>query len=340
MIVFEKNKPFFLVTRILLLALIAIASIACRGGSTNKKTTPVSTVIESVPLKNEAESIREWDTWLQQNDKYSISLYGTVTPEHAWAINSFCNMSYSGDEKIRGNVDMIQWVLDKFCPMPTPDTEKQKYENLERQVASLLNFEVVVCEGYEVSRKSAISRLLYEFKIKVYEDKLRSRIQNQEILKLFDAEVEAWNKYMESTSDAYGKIVLGKDSYNLKYAFWNNYDFDIMDQRYRTLVCMCLNDYSVWNVDNQCRWDEVGYEYDHLPIKIKQQETSDYDYSYQEKIEALNVDAETFKTFLNAHFALALKLDVSDEGYLLRHKSNTMERLLDYYNHPESLRSK
>ena len=93
MIVFEKNKPFFLVTRILLLALIAIASIACRGGSTNKNTTPVSTVIESVPLKNEAESIREWDTWLQQNDKYSISLYGTVTPEHAWAINSLCNMS-------------------------------------------------------------------------------------------------------------------------------------------------------------------------------------------------------------------------------------------------------
>lgn len=338
MIVFEKNKPFFLVTRILLLVLIAIVPIACINRNANKNAITNSNAVEVPCEKSRAELVCDWETWLKQNNKYDICLYGAVSAEHAWAINSLCNMSYSRNEKIRGNVDMIQWVLDKFCPMPTPDTEKQKYENLERQVASLLNFEVDVYEGYEVRRKSAISRLLYEFKIKVYENKLRSRIQNEEVLKLFDVEVEAWNKYLESTSDAYEKIVLGKDSYNLKYVFWNNYDFDIMDQRYRTLVCMYLNDYSVWNVDNQCRWDEVGYEYDHLPIKIMQQATSDYDYSYQEKIEALNVDAETFKTFLNAHFDLALKFDVRDEGYLLRHKSNTMEKLLDYYNHPESLR--
>ena len=333
----SRNKTIILVSIVLLAVFIPAIVIAHINENANKKSIADSNIVNLTCEKSRAELVRDWETWLKQNNEYDIYLYGEVPAEHAWAINSLCNMSYSMNEKIRGNVDMIQWVLDKFCPMPLPVTEKQKYENLERQIESLLNFEVDVYGGYKVRRKSAISRLLYKFKIKVYENKLRSRIQNEEVLKLFDVEVEAWNKYIESTSDAYEKIVLGKDSYKLKSVFGNNYDFDIMDQRYRTLVCMYLNDYSVWNVDNQCRWDEVGYEYEHLPIKIKQQKTSDYDYSYQEKIDALNVDAETFKAFLNAHFALALKFDVSDEGYLLRHKSNTLERLLDYYNRPDSL---
>ena len=334
----RRNKTIILVSIVLLAVFISAIVIAHINEDANKKSIADSNIVNMTCGKSTSEMICEWETWLKQNNKYDICLYGAVPAEHAWAINSLCNMFYSGDEKIKGNVDMIQWVLDRFCPIEGTDNEKQLYKKMEKQISCVLNFEVDLHDGYEVRRKSAISRLLYEFKIKVYENKLRNKIQNQEVLNLFDAEVEAWNKYIESTSDAYGKIVLGKDSYNLKYVFWNNYDFDIMDQRYRTLVCMYLNDYSVWNVDNQCRWDEVGYEYDHLPKKIEQRRTSEYDYSYQEKIDALNLDAETFKTYLDAHFALALKFDVLDEGYLLRHKSNTLERLLDYYNHPESLR--
>ena len=39
-----------------------------------------------------------------------------------------------------------------------------------------------------------------------------------------------------------------------------------------------------------------------------------------------------------AHSALAIKLGINDEGYLLRHKSNTMEKILEYYDRSESLR--
>lgn len=338
--IYRIYKLIINVSKVLLVASIAMLTIACKNGNTNKKAISDSIIVDAPREKSQAELICEWEAWLQQNDKYNIYLYDAVPAKHAWAINSLCNMFYAGDEEIRSNIDMIQWVLDEFCPIETSDREKQQYEKIEKQVSDLLNFEVDLYQGYEVRRKSAISRLLHEFKIKVYEEKLRSKFKDKEINKLFEAEVEAWNKYMESTSDAYGKIVLRKESYSLKYVFWNNYDFDIMDQRYRSLVCMFLNDYSVWSVDNQCRWDEVGYEYDHLPKKIKQRRSLpiEYDFSYQEKIDALNADAQTFKDFLNAHSALAIKLGINDEGYLLRHKSNTMEKILDYYDRSESLR--
>lgn len=332
-----RHKTLGLMMRLFFILLIIVGTVSCKDNG-KKHSNSEYHPIDASQQKSKTELIIEWKAWLEQNNKYNIYLYDAVTVEHAWAINSLCNMSYSGDDKIRGDIEMIQWVLDTFCPIDTTNEEKEQYEKLEKQVYNLLNFEVDLYQGYEVRRKSAISRLLHEFKIKVYEEKLRSKIQDQEIKKIFEEEVAAWNKYIEATSDAFGKIVLGKDSYYLKYVFWNNYDFDIMEQRYRSLACIFLNDYSIWNVDNQCRWDEVGYEYDHLPEKIKRLTTSEYDYTFQEKIESLNADEEAFKAFLNAHFALVLKMDVIDEGYLLRHKSNTMERFLEHYDRPESLK--
>ena len=285
--------------------------------------------------KSRAELIQEWRAWLLQNTKYSIYSLEGISAKHLWAINSLSNMFYTRDENIRGNLEMIQWVLDSFCPIPTPKDGIGEFKKIEKQVSSLLDFHVEY-DGYKIRRKSAVARLLNEFKIKVYEEKLRSRIKDEEVLKLFDIETAAWNKYFESTSDAYGKIVLGKDDYNLKYVFWNNYDFDVMDHRYLALVCIYLNDNSVWNVSNQCRWDEVGYEYDNILKKLKQSRVLEYEYSPQDKIDALNADAETFKAFLNAHWDLTLKLNIQDEGYLLNHKVRTMKRMLDYYNRTDS----
>lgn len=285
--------------------------------------------------KSRAELIQEWRAWLLLNTKYSIYSHEGISAKHLWAINSLSNMFYTRDENIRGNLEMIQWVLDSFCPIPTPKDGIGEFKKIEKQVSSLLDF-YVEYDGYKIRRKSAVARLLNEFKIKVYEEKLRSRIKDEEVLKLFDIETAAWNKYFESTSDAYGKIVLGKDDYNLKYVFWNNYDFDVMDHRYLALVCIYLNDNSVWNVSNQCRWDEVGYEYDNLLKKLKQSRVLEYEYSPQDKIDDLNADAETFKAFLNAHWDLTLKLNIQDEGYLLNHKVRTMERMLDYYNRTDS----
>lgn len=285
--------------------------------------------------KSRAELIQEWRAWLLLNTKYSIYSHEGISAKHLWAINSLSNMFYTRDENIRGNLEMIQWVLDSFCPIPTPKDGIGEFKKIEKQVSSLLDF-YVEYDGYKIRRKSAVARLLNEFKIKVYEEKLRSRIKDEEVLKLFDIETAAWNKYFESTSDAYGKIVLGKGDYNLKYVFWNNYDFDVMDHRYLALVCIYLNDNSVWNVSNQCRWDEVGYEYDNILKKLKQSRVLEYEYSPQDKIDALNADAETFKAFLNAHWDLTLKLNIQDEGYLLNHKVRTMKRMLDYYNRTDS----
>lgn len=318
--------------RLFCIGLVTIVATACKEENVKEHSISEHNPIDTTQQKSKTELIYEWETWLLKNNKYNTYLYDTVSTEHIWAINSLCNMFYSGDKNIKGNIEMIQWILDRFCPIKTTDDEKKQYEKIEKQISSLLNFDVDPYLSYEIRRKSAISRLLYEFKINVYEEKLRSQIQDQEAKRLFDEDVLAWDRYMESTLDAFDKIVLGKGSYNLKYAFWNNYYFDLMEQRYCSLVCLFLKDYSVWNVDNQCRWDEVGYMYDHFPKQIKQLKILEYDYSYKEKIIAFYADKEAFMNFLDAHFELGVKLDIINEGYLLRHKVNTMERLLEYYD--------
>ncbi len=56
----------------------------------------------------------------------------------------------------------------------------------------------------------------------------------------------------------------------------------------------------------------------------------DYDYSYDEKVDALSEDEETFKTFMHIHEALLRKLGASDSSWLLHLKAQTLERFDQY----------
>jgi hypothetical protein len=147
---------------------------------------------------------------------------------------------------------------------------------------------------------------------------------------LFEAEVEAWNKYMESTSDAYGKIVLRKESYSLKYVFWNNYDFDIMDQRLKSLLYMCFKNPAIYSKVAMSDWESVECGYNQLKGQLDSLDNPDYDYSYDEKVNALNEDEEAFKAFIRIHETLLGKLDISDNGWLLHLKAQTLERFDQY----------
>ena len=56
----------------------------------------------------------------------------------------------------------------------------------------------------------------------------------------------------------------------------------------------------------------------------------DYDYSYDEKVNALSEDEEIFKTFMHIHEALLRKLGISDSSWLLHLKAQTLERFDQY----------
>lgn len=280
--------------------------------------------VDSLANVSSVNKTEEWEKWLNENWKEHLFLSEDVKPEHVRVINNLLTIFYSGDKSKKDDVDMIRWVLEKYLHFDDTGDEVKQYENLEKQLSSLLDFEVI--NNYQIKRKSALTRLINNYKIKLYEKKLMESIHEPEIKVLLEKDISTWNSYFEATSDAYGKVILGRESYNFKYVVWNEYDFEIMKERYNSLVCIYLKDYSVWNESTECRWDEVGYSYDKIQKLIESSQETEYNYSQNEQIEALFEDKDLYKAFLNAHFELAAKLNMNDENYLLHSKTNIIDK--------------
>lgn len=319
---------------VLIILIVSFVSCNIRGKNSNVEQSDECT---QTTVQSYEEQVLEWNTWLQNNREDYLFLFESVSQEHGNLINNLLTLFYKGDEDKRNDVVMIQKMLDDFCPVSKSDDKVVQYQNLEKQVSTLLDFDVEL-EGYQVKRKSALARLMHNFKIKYYEEKLLSSISDEETKKLFKTEISVWQQYLQSSSGAFEKIVLGKESYSLKYVFWNNYEFDLMKERYKTLVCLYLKDYSVWDNDNKCGRDEVADEYDEMQKKLPKNQDIDpeYHYTYNEQKEAILLDEELFQQYLNAHIAIATKLGIFDEGYILRHKTILMDKMLEHYDSTES----
>jgi hypothetical protein len=77
-------------------------------------------------------------------------------------------------------------------------------------------------------------------------------------------------------------------------------------------------------------WESVECGYNQLKGQLDSLDNPDYDYSYDEKVNALNEDEEAFKAFIRIHETLLGKLDISDNGWLLHLKAQTLERFDQY----------
>lgn len=271
-----------------------------------------------------------WEQWFIDNGDSFIYLFDEVSREHEKAINDFLSLFYEGPDSLRDNHHLIQWRLNKFYPLQISTEDRYKeYLDLKQQVDSLLHFEVET-DGYQIRRKSALARLMNEFLLNVYENKLIESIEDPGSLTLFELERESWRLYCESTSNAFEKIVLGESQYNLKATFWNNYEFDIMNQRLKSIVYLYSKDVTALG-DNICGWNDVVDGFDNVCKGIKS--GNDSEYSYDEKISALEEDKKAFNEYIRVHADLLRRMDVAnDESYLLYLKTRTLNRFMDYYD--------
>lgn len=198
---------------------------------------------------------------------------------------------------------------------------------MEKQVDSLLNFNTNL--DYLVRRKSALARLMYEFRIRMFEDVLAGSMKKT-TKALFEEERKAWNEYQNATSEAFGINVLRKESYNFKAVFWNNYDFDIMDHRLKSLLYMCFKNPAIYSETAIGDWDSVERGYIQLKGQLDSMDNPDYDYSYDEKMEALTKDEEAFKDYMDIHEDLLDELRISDKNYQLYMKEQTLIKFHAY----------
>ena len=279
-----------------------------------------------------------WDNWFKENHKSYIYIFDETKEKHTRAINDLLSLFYTGNDSLRNNHRMIKWRLDRFYPI-IDDTSNEfgKYNNIEKQIDSLLNFKVDK-DSYEVRRKSALTRLMYEFRLKILEDKLRNSIEEQEIQQLLDQEIKLWYQYSNATSDAFEKIVLRKENYYLKATFWNNYDFDIMNQRIKSLLYLCFKEPLAHKSCYTHDWKNVEYGYKRIEKNIKLENDTDYEYSYEEQNKSLSDDKNTFTMYMEIHSALLKKLGLDDNGYMLDSKVRILEKFLEGYDTIDSLK--
>lgn len=281
------------------------------------------TVIDSVaqlplkPLEAKTESEKQWKEWFESHREQSyIYLHGMVSPDHETAINDLLALCYDKDKSLRNNTQMIQWRLNQFHPIEKTNNRLVENKNIEQQIESLLDFNVDMTD-YTVRRKSALTVLMFNFLVKTYEGKVRSTIQDNETKILFDKDVLYWQKFHKTTLDTFEKLVLGKEHYALKEVFWNNYDIDVMDNRYVSLRSLYLNhpDYPHYYLPydySYGRTPEMDIEYADLREKIPQKTDSEYEYSYKKKIKAINDDHKAFDEFLGVHDNLLEMLNKDD----------------------------
>ena len=320
----------------LISALFLIAAIF--SGCHNNKTQRYAETKNENPEKKvctvscEQNDTVLWDNWFKENHKSYIYIFDETKEKHTRAINDLLSLFYTGNDSLRNNYRMIEWRLGRFYPI-IDDTSNEfgKYNNIEKQIDSLLNFKVDK-DSYEVRRKSALTRLMYEFRLKMLEDKLRNSIEEPEIQQLLDQEIKLWYLYSYATSDAFEKIVLRKENYYLKATFWNNYDFDIMNQRIKSLLYLYFKDPLTRKSCYTHDWKNVEYGYKQIQKKIKLENDTDYEYSYEEQNKSLSDDKNTFTMYMEIHSALLKKLGLDDNGYMLDSKVRILEKFLDGYD--------
>ena len=301
------------------------------------------TVIDSVaqpplkPLEAKTESEKQWKEWFESHREQSyIYLHGMVSPNHETAINDLLALCYDKDKSLRNNTQMIQWRLNQFHPIEQTNNRVVEHENIEQQIEALLDFEVDITD-YTVRRKSALTVLMLDFLVKTYENKVRSTIQDNETKALFDEDVLCWQKFRETTLDTFEKLVLGKEHYALKEVFWNNYDINVMNDRYVSLWSLYLNhpDYPHYyhHYDySYLRTPELDIEYIELRKKIPQKTGSEYEYSYKKKIKAINDDERAFFEFLRTHENLLERLDKDDNVRWDGSRMMTVRGMFENYN--------
>lgn len=301
------------------------------------------TVIDSVaqpplkPLVAKTESEKQWKKWFENHrDKRYIYMHGTVSPDHEVAINDLLALCYDNDQSMRNNTQMIQWRLNQFHPIEQTNNRVVEHENIEQQIEALLDFEVDITD-YTVRRKSALTVLMLDFLVKTYENKVRSTIQDNETKALFDEDVLCWQKFRETTLDTFEKLVLGKEHYALKEVFWNNYDINVMNDRYVSLWSLYLNhpDYPHYyhHYDySYLRTPELDIEYIELRKKIPQKTGSEYEYSYKKKIKAINDDERAFFEFLRTHENLLERLNKDDNVRWDGSRMMTVRGMFENYN--------
>ena len=289
------------------------------------------------PLEAKTESEKQWKEWFESHREQSyIYLHGMVSPDHETAINDLLALCYDKDKSLRNNTQMIQWRLNQFHPIEQTNNRVVEHENIEQQIEALLDFEVDITD-YTVRRKSALTVLMLDFLVKTYENKVRSTIQDNETKALFDEDVLCWQKFRETTLDTFEKLVLGKEHYALKEVFWNNYDINVMNDRYVSLWSLYLNhpDYPHYyhHYDySYLRTPELDIEYIELRKKISQQTGSEYEYSYKKKIKAINDDERAFFEFLRTHENLLERLNKDDNVRWDGSRMMTVRGILENYN--------
>lgn len=301
------------------------------------------TVIDSVaqpplkPLVAKTESEKQWKKWFENHrDKRYIYMHGTVSPDHEVAINDLLALCYDNDQSMRNNTQMIQWRLNQFHPIEQTNNRVVEHENIEQQIEALLDFEVDITD-YTVRRKSALTVLMLDFLVKTYENKVRSTIQDNETKALFDEDVLCWQKFRETTLDTFEKLVLGKEHYALKEVFWNNYDINVMNDRYVSLWSLYLNhpDYPHYyhHYDySYLRTPELDIEYIELRKKIPQKTGSEYEYSYKKKMKVINDDERAFFEFLRTHENLLERLNKDDNVRWDGSRMMTVRGMFENYN--------
>ena len=289
------------------------------------------------PLDAKTESEKQWKEWFESHREQSyIYLHGMVSPDHETAINDLLALCYDKDKSLRNNTRMIQWRLNQFHPIEKTNNRLVENKNIEQQIESLLDFNVDMTD-YTVRRKSALTVLMFNFLVKTYEGKVRSTIQDNETKVLFDKDVLYWQKFHKTTLDTFEKLVLGKEHYALKEVFWNNYDIDVMDNRYVSLRSLYLNhpDYPYYYLPydySYGRTPEMDIEYADLREKIPQKTGSEYEYSYKKKIKAINDDERAFFEFLMIHEDLLEKLNKDDNVRWDMSRMMTVRGMFENYN--------
>jgi hypothetical protein len=280
------------------------------------------------------QEIATWEQWFKDNHRRYVHLFGSdsISPSHNDAIDDLISLYYNGNDTLRHDYRMILWRLNEFYPINNENVDGyERYLGVEKQVDSLLNFNTDW--DYRLRRKSALARLMYEFRIRMYEDVLSSMLHDKDAVELFRQEREAWKKYEDATSEAFGINVLRKESYYLKYTFWNNYDFDIMDHRLKSLLYMCFKNPAIYSETAIGDWDSVERGYIQLIgllDSMDSMDNPDYDYSYDEKMEALTKDEEAFKDYMDIHEDLLDELRISDKNYQLYMKEQTLIKFHAY----------
>ncbi len=325
---------------ILILLLLLLLSSCCKNDKISRTSKNQSNALVAENNQETFKEIKEkqdtifWKLWFDNNSQNYIYLFDEVSEKHKIAINDLLTLFYNGADSLRHDFRMIQWRLDEFYPINDHKaTELGLYYNLEKQIDSLLNFKVEK-NSYQQRHKSALMRLMYDFKLNLYEFKLRNLIADKELKELFEQEQKMWEEYYEATSIAFEKIVLGKSSYYLKYTFWNNYDFDIMTQRVTSLLYMYFKDSSIWEKSKTCKWHKVEEAYDNLQKQLRESSDFEYEYSYEDKLNALTLDKNSYMDFMKTHTTLLQKLKLSEETYLLYQKYRTLCGFMDSYNIP------